>query len=64
MLNTDLMNTYEWCDAEYEHDMSSHHNCVRLMEKFSKIDNVKSLCLRQTDCNDKLPYICQSYFFL
>jgi hypothetical protein len=43
----------------YEYEMSSSKNCIRLMKKSSD-DNVASLCLDHVDCNEKLLYICES----
>jgi len=40
--------------------MSSWSNCVRVMEKYSENDTAASLCINHVDCNDKLPYICES----
>ena len=56
----DSMNSNEWCDTEYDNDVASQHNCIRLAKKHSRKDDVTSLCLHHTYCNEKLPYICQS----
>jgi hypothetical protein len=61
--DTDSINSYKWCDTKYEYDVSSWYNCVRLIKKDSANDNVGSFCLRHTDCNEKLPLICESKFF-
>ncbi len=52
-------NSYDWCDMNYEYEMSSSKNCIRLMKKSSD-DNVASFCLDHVDCNEKLLYICES----
>jgi hypothetical protein len=59
-IDTDSMNSNEWCDTEYDNNVSSQHNCIRLIKKHSKKNDVTSLCLHHTYCNEKLPYICQS----
>jgi hypothetical protein len=57
---TEQTNLYDWCDTEYDNDVSSWDNCVRVMKKYPENDNVGSLCISHAHCNEKLPYICES----
>ncbi len=40
--------------------MSSWGNCVRVMKKYSENNTAASLCINRADCNENLPYICES----
>ncbi|CAF1333856.1 unnamed protein product [Adineta steineri] len=52
-------NLFEWCDAGYEHNHLLWNSCIRLMKKYPDKNNVTSFCLRYTQCNENLPYICE-----
>ncbi|CAF4203495.1 unnamed protein product [Adineta steineri] len=52
-------NLFEWCDTGYEHNHLLWNSCIRLMKKYPDKNNITSFCLRYTQCNEKLPYICE-----
>jgi len=58
------INSYDWCDMEYENEISSWNKCVRVMKKSSKNNNTTSLCRSRVHCHEKLPYICESMFLV
>ncbi|CAF0794257.1 unnamed protein product [Rotaria sordida] len=56
---TNSMNSYEWCDMEYENDILSWNDCIRITKQFSNDKSNTSLCLSHVQCNEKLSYICK-----
>ncbi|CAF3684732.1 unnamed protein product [Adineta steineri] len=58
-INRRETNLFEWCDTGYEHNRLLWNSCIRLIKKYSDKNNVTSFCLRHTQCNENLPYICE-----
>ncbi|CAF1199588.1 unnamed protein product [Rotaria sp. Silwood1] len=56
---TNWMNSYEWCDMEYENDTWLWNDCIRITKQFSNNKMNTSLCLSHVQCNEKLSYICE-----
>ena len=54
----------DWCEMEYENEISSWNGCVRVTKPFSRDENDTSLCLSYVQCNEKLSYICESTSFV
>jgi hypothetical protein len=54
----------DWCEIEFEKDISVWNDCVHVTKQFSRDRSNTSLCLSHIQCNEKLSYICESKFLV